>query len=115
MRSKIGDKERLGHILDSIQEIELATKDLLKGEFLENHIIRIAVVKWLEIIGEAANFVTTETKEKSINVPWNEVIGFRHVAVHEYFGVEFELVWKILQDDLNDLKKEIEILYKEFE
>ncbi len=115
MRNKIGDKERLGHILDSIQEIEMATKDFLKNEFLENHVVRIAVVKWLEIIGEAANIISLETKEKSTAVPWNEVIGFRHVAVHEYFGVEFELVWKILQDDLAGLKKEIEILYKEFE
>ncbi len=114
MRGKIGDKERLAHILDSIAEIEAAVKDLTKEEFLLNHVVRIAVVKWFEIIGEAANYITNETKAKSFDIPWNQIIGFRHVAVHEYFGVEFELVWKILQDDLEPLKKEIENLYKDF-
>ncbi len=114
MRGKIGDKERLAHILDSISEIESAVNGLTKEEFLLNHVVRIAVVKWFEIIGEAANYISDETKVKSTAIPWKQIIAFRHVAVHEYFGVEFELVWKILQDDMNELKTEIENLYKDF-
>lgn len=115
MRSKIGDKERLGHILDSIEEIESAVEGFGKDTFLANHVVRIAVVKWLEIIGEAANYISLEVKSNKPLLPWDEIIGFRHVAVHEYFGVEFELVWKIIKDDLPLLKKDIEQLYNEFE
>lgn len=115
MRNKFGDKERLGHILDSILEIESAVEGFEKDAFLANHVVRIAVVKWLEIIGEAANYISIDVKSNKPLLPWAQIIGFRHVAVHEYFGVEFELVWKIVKDDLPLLKKEIEHLYKEFE
>jgi uncharacterized protein with HEPN domain len=115
MRSSIGDKERLAHILDSINEIEQAAAGMSKEEFLNNHVVRIAVVKWLEIIGEAANYITLETKSKANDLPWHQIIAFRNVAVHEYFGVEYEVVWKILETDLQQLKTEIERLYKDFE
>jgi uncharacterized protein with HEPN domain len=114
MRSNIGDKERLGHILDFINEIEMAVEGMSKNDFLNHHVVRIAVVKWMEIIGEAANFITEETKAKAKELPWSQIIAFRHVAVHEYFGVEYEIVWKILEDDLQVLKNEIERLFKEF-
>jgi len=115
MRGEIGDRERLGHIIDCIEEILNATKGVSKEDFISNHILRIAVVKWLEIIGEAANNITVVTKEKTPSIEWKRIIGFRHLVVHEYFGIDFMIVWKLLTEDVILLKKDVDKLLKEYE
>ena len=72
MRGEIGDKERLCHIIDCIQEISDAIRNISKEDFINNHILRIAVVKWLEIIGEASNNITVVTKERAAHIKWGE-------------------------------------------
>lgn len=62
MKSKIGDKQRIAHILDAIKEIELYTSGVDLPSFLSNSMMRFASVKQIEIIGEAANYITEETK-----------------------------------------------------
>lgn len=114
MKEVITDKERLGHIIDCIDEIQQATTGVGEDDFYENHVLRIAVVKWMEIIGEAANMCSEETKGRTQLVPWKKIIGFRHFAVHEYFGIDFKLVWSIVKQDIDLLKQEVEILYKNF-
>jgi uncharacterized protein with HEPN domain len=85
MKGKIGDKQRLGHILDAISEIEAYTANVnLKG-FLENSMMRFASIKQIEIIGEAANYVTPETKQLFSDIEWKQIIGMRHILIHEYF------------------------------
>ena len=105
----------MGHIIDCIQEISDATKGVSKEAFLTNHILRIAVVKWLEIIGESANNITDITKGKASNIPWKKIIGFRHFVVHEYFEIDFMFVWNLLAYDLIFLEQEIDKLLKEYE
>jgi uncharacterized protein with HEPN domain len=112
MKGKIADRERLGHILDCISEIQAATINVSEEDFTANHVLRMAVVKWMEIIGEAVNMISVEAKAKSDNVPWNKIVSFRHFVVHEYFGIDFTLVWAIVKQELELLKTEVEILYK---
>ena len=107
MRGKIGDKERLGHILDAIEEIEAYTADIdLKG-FLANSMMRFASIKQIEIIGEAANCITQETKALFKDIEWNQIVGMRHILIHEYFGVDQNLVWQVIIDDIPKLKAAI--------
>lgn len=111
MRGKLGDKSRLLHIIDAIKEIEnyLADKDF--SDFTQNSMMRFACIKQLEIIGEAGNHVTAETKENFSSIEWSQIIGMRNVFVHEYFGIDTNLVWEIIKNDLPDLKgKVIEII-----
>ncbi len=115
MRGEIADKERLGHMIDCIQEIQNATKGISKEEFVTNHVLRIAVVKWLEIIGEAANNITESTKGKASSLPWKKIVRFRHFVVHEYFEIDFMFVWNLLSQDLLFLEQEIGKLLKEDE
>ena len=63
MKDKLGDNGRLRHMLESVEEIEAAVKGLSYDEFVENHVIRIAVVKWIEIIGEASVYISEELKD----------------------------------------------------
>lgn len=67
--------------------------------------MRFASVKQIEIIGEAANLITPETRAQYPDVPWKQIIGLRHILVHEYFGIDIQLIWQIITDDLADLKE----------
>ena len=70
--------------------------------------MRFACVKQIEIIGEAANFISPETKVLFSDLEWKQIIGMRHILVHEYFGMDFELVWQVIITDLPELKQKIE-------
>jgi uncharacterized protein with HEPN domain len=104
MRGKFGDKERLKHILDAIEEIEAYTANTDLKDFLANSMMRFASIKQIEIIGEAANYLTPETKALFTDIEWNQIIGMRHILIHEYFGVDDNLVWQVIRDDIPKLK-----------
>jgi uncharacterized protein with HEPN domain len=104
MRGKFGDKERLKHILDAIEEIEAYTANTELKDFLANSMMRFASIKQIEIIGEAANYLTPETKSLFADIEWNQIIGMRHILIHEYFGVDDNLVWQVIRDDIPKLK-----------
>ncbi len=111
MKDKIGDKQRLGHILDAITEIESYTTSADLPKFLANSMMRFASIKQIEIIGEAANYITEETKQQFADVQWQQITGMRHILVHEYFGVDANLVWQVIMNDLPGLKTTIEKIY----
>ena len=107
MKETIADKVRIEHVYDCIDEIENALSGIVFEHFSENHVLRIAVVKWLEIIGEAANHISEETKRKYDKIEWTKMIGLRNFVVHEYFGINYETVWQTATVDLQRLKKEL--------
>jgi uncharacterized protein with HEPN domain len=107
MKGKLGDKQRLLHILESIEEIEKYTEGSNLEVFLQNSMMKFASVKQIEIIGEAANYISEETKNKFSDIQWRQITGLRHVLVHEYFGVDSKLIWQIIADDIPELKIKI--------
>ena len=110
MRSELGDKIRLQHILDAIKEIEDYLKDSNLSTFLENSMMRFACIKQMEIIGEASNHISIELKSKFSDIEWAQIVGMRNVFTHEYFGIDSSLVWQIIKDDIPDLKIKIEYI-----
>jgi len=78
--------------------------------FSENHVLRIAVVKWLEIIGEAANNISDRTKNKDNTVEWQKMISMRHIVVHEYFGINYDIIWQSATIYLRGLKEKLEAI-----
>jgi len=108
MKGKIGDEARLNHIIECIEEIENAVKGNTFESFKDNHVLRIAVVKWLEIIGEAANHITDETKNSFKDVEWQKIVGLRNIVVHEYFGIDYRIIWNAATLFLGDLKINIQ-------
>lgn len=107
MRGRLGDKIRVQHILDAIQEIETYLLDTDFSEFMENSMMKFACIKQMEIIGEASNHISDEIKLKFSGIEWAQIIGMRNVFVHEYFGVDTNLVWEIIKNDLPELKDKI--------
>ncbi len=113
MQNRISDKIRMQHILDSISEIESYTQGASFSGFMQNSMMRFACIKQLEIIGEAAARLTGQIKQKYSKIHWREIIGLRNILIHEYFGVDEQIVWEIIQNDLPEFKKELEVVINE--
>lgn len=92
------------NILDCISSIEEYTRSVTKEEFFSNFMIQDAVVRNLEIIGEASKNIPPEVKEKFPTIPWRDINAMRNKLVHEYFRVDAETVWNVVQLDLHELK-----------
>lgn len=112
MRSELGDKIRLLHILEAINEIQTYLVLVEFSEFSENSMMRFACVKQMEIIGEASNKISNELKSKFSDIEWAQIIGMRNVFAHEYFGIDYSLVWEIIKNDMPELKQKVEIILK---
>jgi len=100
------------HILDSIATIEEYIKGVSEDKFYSNRQIIDAVVRNIEIIGEATKNLPKNLKANTPHIPWGKMAGMRNNLIHEYFGVDKQEIWKTIKEDLPDLKKEIEILLK---
>lgn len=100
MKGGLGDKERLGHLLDAIQSIENFCREVDEPTFRGNYMLQLAVVKLLEIIGEASGKLSEELRKEYGHIEWPLIIGSRNILVHEYFAVNFDIVWEAVQNDL---------------
>ncbi len=107
MREPIRDKGRLEHILQSINNLQ----DFSQGKSLEDlqndHVLYYALVKNIEIIGEAAYMLTIEFKSAHTEVNWRDIISMRHVLVHGYYAISPGHVWSVIEHDIQPLKIQI--------
>lgn len=110
MRGRLPDKVRIQHILDAIAEVEKYITDISLQAFLENSEKRYATIKQIEIIGEACNNITNELRDEHPEIQWKLIRGFRNISIHEYFGVNFHLVWEIATIDLPVLKGQFSVV-----
>jgi len=108
MKSSIGDKQRLQHILQAINDIEGFTTGVSYDEYSENYMLRLAVVKLFEMIGEASSHLSDNLKQEFSDVEWSVLKGMRNIFVHEYFGIDYEIIWNSLNENLPILKEKIQ-------
>lgn len=101
------DSERLLDILEAIEKIE---KYYNKDKLILDELLQAAIVRYLEIIGEAARNLSNETKEKSKETEWSKIVAFRNFIVHNYFDVDWAIVTKVIEEDIPKLKSEIKKL-----
>jgi len=102
----------LVHIIEAISKIYKYTGNLDKHAFLRKEIAQDAVVRNIEIIGEAIKNLPEDFKKKHKNIPWKDIAGMRDRIAHFYFGVDFELVWDTVKKDVPELEKKIRKLIK---
>jgi len=98
----------LKHILESINQAETAVEGFTFEQFSENITVQDAVVRRLEIIGEAVKNLPGNIKEKYPEVPWLKIAGMRNKLIHEYFAIDVDLVWSVVKDDFPIFKKQVE-------
>jgi uncharacterized protein with HEPN domain len=102
----------LQHILDSIEKVQRYTAPG-KRDFFEKTQVQDAVVRNLEIIGEAVKRLPNAIREQYQDVPWKQAAGMRDELIHEYFGVDYEIVWAVIDQHLPRLKTQIQEILKE--
>lgn len=105
-------RELLYDILESIQRIEKYTGKG-RARFDTDELVQTWVIRYLQIIGEAARKLPVEIKERFPEVPWSEIIGMRHILTHDYFDIDEEIVWAVVENDLPKLKRQIEAILKQ--
>ncbi|MBS3086150.1 DUF86 domain-containing protein [Candidatus Pacearchaeota archaeon] len=94
-------------ILENIKDIESFSKGLNKEKFENDKLKQNAVIRSLEIIGEATKNIPDSFRKRYPKIPWRKIAGFRDILSHAYFGVSMDRIWNIIEIDLQKLKKEI--------
>ena len=102
------------HILENIQNIESFSESFSENEFTKDKLRQNAIIKSIETIGEASKNIPDSFRKKYSKVPWKKIAGLRDIIVHAYFGIDLNIVWEIIKNDIPKLKIQIEkILEKE--
>lgn len=99
----------LKHIRDAIAKIESYTAGG-RGAFFHDTMVQDAVVRNLEVIGEAVKHLSPDFRRRHPRIPWRSITALRNVLIHEYFGVDLEIVWRVVQRRLPTLKRSVEQL-----
>lgn len=107
MREHSRDKSRLEDILKSIQLIEEYSDGISFETFVADTMRYYAIMKNVEIVGEAANMLTRDFRETNTELPWREIIGMRNVLVHGYANISNEQLWSAVKDDIPVIKNAV--------
>lgn len=99
------DDIRLRHMLDSAEEATEFAAGKSRKDFDDNRKLLLAIIKSIEIIGEAASQISEARKAENDNIPWKDIIGMRNRLSHGYFDVNLDIVWQTVKTDLPDLIK----------
>ncbi|MGI6339254.1 MAG: DUF86 domain-containing protein [Bacteroidales bacterium] len=101
------DLAYIEHILDCIRKIKEFTNGLSLKDFLVNELVQDAVIRNIEIIGEVSKKISSDTKQIYYEIPWKEIAGMRDKLIHDYLGVDVEVVWRTITEDIPTLEKHI--------
>jgi uncharacterized protein with HEPN domain len=108
MREPVRDKGRLEHILDAIVNVEQFTDGYDYDSLLADKLHLHATVHNIQIIGEAVYKLSLEFKESHPDTPWAMIEKMRHILVHDYYQISFEILWDIIKKDIPALKNQIQ-------
>lgn len=95
----------LNDILDSIVDIKEFVMEMSYESFIEDKKTIKAVIRSLEVIGEAANKIPVDVRERYPELPWQEIIDMRNKLIHEYFGIDIDIIWQTIEDDIYPLEE----------
>jgi uncharacterized protein with HEPN domain len=101
------DRERILDALEAIDRIERHTNPG-EAEFRQSELVQSWVVRHLQILGEAVRALSPELRGAHEELPWSEIVGMRNILVHDYFDVDQDIVWSVVEHDLPSLKLSLE-------
>jgi uncharacterized protein with HEPN domain len=94
------DLVRLRHMMDSAMEAVVFIKGKSRADLDTDRVLSLALVRLLEVVGEAASRVTAATRQQMPDIPWSQIISLRHRLIHGYDSIDLDILWKILTGDL---------------
>lgn len=101
-------------VLDAIRKVEKFTAHVSLKNFLKDEKTSFAVIRAVEIIGEAVKKLPNTLKKQYPQIPWREITGMRNKLIHEYFGVDLKVLWDTVKNDIPPLKSLFEKMQKDF-
>lgn len=113
--SKNDDLSRLKHIRDAAKEALFFVKERTRQDLNSDRLLSLALVRLIEIIGEAANGVSEPCRTQYNTIPWRQMIGMRNRLVHAYFEVDLDIVWQVITHDLDSLLLKVETAIEDCE
>lgn len=102
----------LEDILESMEKIGSYTEAMDFDSFTRNQLVIDAVIRNLEVVGEACKHIPLRIRKKYDEVPWKAIVGLRNIAIHEYFGLDLENIWKIIKEDLPKNKETFKRIFE---
>jgi uncharacterized protein with HEPN domain len=109
------DKIRLQHMLDAAMEAVEFAAGKSRKDLDSDRKLTLAIIKSIEIIGEAASKVTETRRAENDNIPWKDVVSMRNRLTHGYFDVNLDVVWETIQTDIPDLIKTLDKIIQQEE
>ena len=106
--SSRGWKFRVNDILEAIAKVQRFSQGITLDQFEGDEILREAIIRKLEIIGEASRYIPQEIKALHAHIPWEDMNGMRNILIHKYFDVALDIVWHTVTNSLPILQKQLE-------
>lgn len=100
----------VSHILTAIADIKEFTGRMNKKDFFKNKMAEHAVVRNIEVIGEASKHLSTRFKERHKDIPWKDIIKMRNKVTHFYFGINYNIVWEVVKRDIPTVEEKLKAI-----
>ena len=98
----------VAHGLSCIEDVLCFSKDIRKAEFKRDEILQNAIIRKIEMLGEACNNIPNSFRKQYPSIPWNKIVATRNKLIHQYFGVDLDLIWDIVKIELPKLQRQFE-------
>lgn len=115
MRGRKGDIVRVQHMIEAIELIDTFLQHEDYHSYQKDLKLRLAIAKLLENMGEAASKVTTSLQADYPEVEWLKIKDFRNIIAHEYFGLDYDLIWNLIQQKLPQLKAALKTIHRKLQ
>ena len=104
------DEIRLRHMLDAAEKAYALVRGKVREDLDNDEILGFAIVRLLEVIGEAASSISAELRVHHSGIPWKQMIATRNHLIHGYFDIDFDIIWNILKNDLPELINNLKVI-----